>query len=97
MADLKVTGSQIRAARAALDWTIVKLKEKSGVSAPTIAAIEKGESVAPEPPMNLEHRRKVRADSIKRIVAALHAAHVRFLPANAQGQGIRWPGADAIE
>jgi transcriptional regulator with XRE-family HTH domain len=97
VSDLKITGSQIRAARAALDWTIAKLKEESGVSAPTIAAIETDETVAPEPSMNLKYRRKVRADSIQRIVAALDKAKVRFLPANAQGHGIRWLGDDASD
>src|SRR5437879_4535471 len=42
MAVTEITGEQVRAARAALDWTIADLKRESGVSAPTIAASENG-------------------------------------------------------
>lgn len=87
-----ITGAQIRAARAFLDWNIADLAKASGVSDSTIRSIEhKGT----EPQISgglsatVPYRQAGRMESMKRIEKALVAAGITFLPDDGQGVGIR--------
>jgi hypothetical protein len=90
---MTITGMQIRAARAALKWTLAELAKAAGVADSTIRSIESSDG---EPVIRgggvdqtLEYRISARSDALARIVAALEKAGITFLPANAQGAGIR--------
>jgi Helix-turn-helix len=90
---MAVTGMQIRAARAALKWTLADLAKAADVGDSTIRSIESSNG---EPTIRgggvdqtLEYRASARSDALARIVAALEKAGITFLPANAQGAGIR--------
>ena len=90
---MKVTGAQIRAARAFLRWTIADLANAADIGSSTVQALEatdgvptiKGGGVEP----TLEHREAVRNEAIAKVKEALEAAGMTFLPANAQGVGLR--------
>ena len=69
-----ITAAQIRAARALLDWEQTALAEKSGVSAVTISAIERGSS---DP----------RASTLTKIQRAFEAAGIEFT--NGEAPGVR--------
>lgn len=90
---MTITGMQIRAARAALRWTLAELAKAAGVADSTIRSIESrdGEPVIRGGGVDqtLEYRASARADAVARVVAALEKAGITFLPANAQGVGIR--------
>ena len=90
---MAVTGMQIRAARAALKWTLAALAKAADVGDSTIRSIEgsDGEPVIRGGGIDqtLEYRASARADALARIVKALEKAGITFLPANAQGPGIR--------
>lgn len=59
------TASQIRAARALLDWSAADLSERSGVSLSTIQNFERGRS-------------KMMAANMRELVRAVEAAGVEF-------------------
>ena len=71
-----ITAAQIRAARALLDWEQTALAEKSGVSAVTISAIERGSS---DP----------RASTLTKIQRALEAAGIEFTNGDTPGVRLR--------
>lgn len=72
----KVTGDQIRAARALINLSAAKLAEETGLSRGTIqrAELEKAE---------------VTASNMQRIVETLEKHNVIFIPENGQGAGVR--------
>jgi transcriptional regulator with XRE-family HTH domain len=75
-----ISASQMRAARAALRWSIAELAEKSGVGARTIKRLEAFEGIP-----------QGRASTMLALKIALEAAGVEFTWA-ARGQlGIRFP------
>ena len=90
---MKVTGAQIRAARAFLDWTIGDLSAAAGVSDPTIRSIEKHNGAAQIASGGLgptrEYRTNAREESIKKLADALEKAGITFLPESAHGVGLR--------
>jgi hypothetical protein len=90
---MEVTGAQVRAARAFLKWTIADLAKAADVSISSIQVIESNDG----PPVikgggvetTLDHRAAARAEVVKKIERAFVNAGITFLPANAQGNGIR--------
>jgi len=90
---MKVTGAQVRAARALLRWTIGDLADAADVGISTVQAIErtdglpviKGGGVE----TTLEHRESAREATLAKIVRTLTDAGITFLPENAQGVGVR--------
>lgn len=70
-----VKGVQIRMARAALRWGVRKLAAAANVTPNTISRIESDAAA--------------RTDTLERIVTALEAAGVEFLPENGGGPGLR--------
>jgi predicted transcriptional regulator len=90
---MKITGAQIRAARAFLDWTIGDLSAAAGVSDPTIRSIEKHNGAAQIAAgglgHTLEYRTKAREESIKKLADAMERAGITFLPETAAGVGLR--------
>jgi transcriptional regulator with XRE-family HTH domain len=90
---MTVTGLQIRAARAALKWTLARLAKAADVGDSTIRSIESSDG---EPVIRgggvdqtLEYRASARSEALAKIVAALEKAGIKFLPADAHGPGIR--------
>jgi transcriptional regulator with XRE-family HTH domain len=73
-----VSVRQVKAARALLAWSQGVLAEASGVSEPTVARLEAQDG-------DLGGR----ADTGEKLVAALEAAGVIFLPENGEGLGVR--------
>lgn len=72
-----IEASQIKGARAMLDWSQQTLADKSGVSLPTIKRIE----------ANGPGRSSL--DTINAIKTALEDAGVAFIPGNGGGPGVR--------
>ncbi len=72
-----IESSQIKAARAMLDWSQQTLADKSGVSLPTIKRIE---SAGPG---------RSSLDTINAIKMALETAGIEFIPENGGGPGVR--------
>jgi hypothetical protein len=85
---MKITGAQIRAARAFLKWTIADLAKASEVGISTIQEVEKIDG-EPRVVSTLQWRTDARDVAIEKIHRALTAAGITFLPANSQGTGIR--------
>lgn len=85
---MSITGAQIRAARAFLDWTMARLKKESGVGISTIAEIEKIDGI-PLIASEVKWRVDARTDAIKKIVVAFEGAGITFLPGTAAGVGLR--------
>jgi transcriptional regulator with XRE-family HTH domain len=89
---MEITGAQIRAARAFLDWSISDLAKASGVSDKTIRLIE---SKGTEPQISggldatVEYRSAGRLESIKKLRTTLENAGITFLPPWRQGVGLR--------
>lgn len=77
MKSAMITASQIRAARALLDWTRDMLAAQSGVSLRTLVMIE-AEEGNPKP------------DTIERIIETLTKAGVMFVKKNGGGLGVRF-------
>lgn len=73
-----ITGIQIRAARAALNWSASKLAEISGVSQPTIQRFEQSDGVPPS-----------RSSTLIEIQKTLEAAGIEFTGTPEEGPGIR--------
>ena len=90
---MKITGAQIRAARAFLDWTIGDLSAAAGVSDPTIRSIEKHNGAAQIAAGGLgptrDYRANAREESIRKLADALERAGITFLPESAHGVGLR--------
>jgi transcriptional regulator with XRE-family HTH domain len=89
---MKITGAQIRAARAFLDWTIKDLSAAAGVSESTIRSIEQHNGAIQitgglEP--TLEYRVSARVASINKLADALTVAGITFLPETTLGVGLR--------
>lgn len=74
----KITGAQIRAARALIRWRAEDLATQSGVG---VATIRRSELVDGEVTMNSPN-----ADAVRR---ALEAAGIMFVPENGHGPGVR--------
>jgi transcriptional regulator with XRE-family HTH domain len=85
---MKVTGAQIRAARAFLKWSVSKLAEQSGVG---ISTIQKVEDVDGDPSVDstLQWRSDARTESLTKIVTAMEKAGIKFLPSDGAWEGIR--------
>ena len=72
----QVISAQIRAARGLLNWSVRDLSERSGIHRNTITNFETGNSGGDVRTMG-------------RLVAALEAGGVIFLPENGEGPGVR--------
>ena len=93
-AETKITGAQVRMARAALRWSLADLADKADVGISTVQAIEAAEDAATVDAGGLEttrdYRAGARAESLGKIAKALGAAGVTILPDDGkQGPGIR--------
>ena len=77
--DDKITGAQIRAARALIRWSAKELALAAGVGVATIsrAEVEAGKTT-------------LTAANLKAIRSALEAAGIEFLPQNGGGVGVRF-------
>jgi len=73
-----LTGSQIRAARAALNITAKELAERAGVSLPTIQRFEGADGVPPS-----------RSSTLLEVRAALESAGIEFIGTPTDRPGIR--------
>ncbi|WP_246510189.1 transcriptional regulator [Bradyrhizobium glycinis] len=85
---MRITGAQIRAARAFLRWTAADLAKSAGVGISTVQEIEKIDG-EPRIESSLQWRSAARDEAIEKIGRALSGAGITFLPPNAQGAGIR--------
>jgi hypothetical protein len=85
---MKITGAQIRAARAFLRWTIADLAAAAGVG---LSTIQKAEEVDGEPRVvsTLQWRSDARDEALVKMRAALEKAGITFLPESAHGVGLR--------
>lgn len=85
---MKITGAQIRAARAFLRWTIDDLAMKADVG---LSTIQKVEDVDGEPRVapTLQWRTDARDEALTKIRSALEKAGITFLPESAHGVGLR--------
>ena len=89
---MKITGAQIRAARAFLDWTLADLAKVSGVSDSTIRSIEKNSGmpiITGGLDTTLKYRTSARDESVERLVGALEAAGIEFLTERGGSVGLR--------
>lgn len=68
----------MKAARSLLNWSQDDLAERSGVSKPTIGRLE-----------SVDGDLGGRLDTAEKIVAALEAGGVEFIPENGGGAGVR--------
>jgi predicted transcriptional regulator len=86
--EVKITGAQVRAARAFLDWTIARLAKEASVGISTVQAVEKfnGE---PRVVPTLQWRSDARDEAVAKIVDALEAAGITFLPERGGSVGLR--------
>ncbi len=73
-----ITGAQIRAARAALNWSASKLAEASGVSQPTVQRFEQTDGIPPS-----------RSSTLNEIKKTLESAGIEFVGTPDDGPGIR--------
>ena len=73
-----IVGAQMRAGRAALNWSIDHLAERSGISARTIMRLEFVNGIPPG-----------RAQTLSEIEAALAAGGIEFIGTPEDGPGIR--------
>jgi transcriptional regulator with XRE-family HTH domain len=94
MPETKISGAQVRMARAAVRWSLADLANKAGVGISTVQAIEAADDAATVNAGGLEttrdYREAARAESLGKIAKALTAAGATFLPDDGkQGPGIR--------
>lgn len=94
MSKAKVSGAQIRAARGFLNWSRGELAKASGVSVPTIQAIETTEGNPAVSARGMEttreYRESARGESITKLVTALVKAGVTFQDDDGRrGAGLR--------
>ena len=73
-----VTTRQVKAARALLGWSQGDLAERSAVSEPTIARLEAEDGSLGGRP-----------ETVTKIISALAAAGIEFIPENGGGPGVR--------
>jgi transcriptional regulator with XRE-family HTH domain len=85
---MKITGAQIRAARAFLQWTIARLAEAADVGLSTIQEVEKVDG-EPRVASTLQWRSDARDEALAKIVYALEKAGITFLPESVHGVGLR--------
>ena len=85
---MKITGAQIRAARAFLQWTIADLAREADVG---LSTVQKVEEVDGEPRVvsTLQWRSDARDEALTKICGALEKAGITFLPESAHGVGLR--------
>jgi transcriptional regulator with XRE-family HTH domain len=85
---MKITGAQIRAARAFLRWTIADLAAAANVG---LSTIQKAEEVDGEPRVvsTLRWRSDARDEALTKIRISLEKAGITFLPESAHGVGLR--------
>jgi DNA-binding XRE family transcriptional regulator len=86
---MRVTGDQIRAARAYLNWTIADLAKAASVGDSTLRAIEAGKEVDGGLDATRSYRTKAREETLARIVKTLEDAGVTFLRDDGRGAGLR--------
>src|SRR5450631_981310 len=86
---MKITGAQIRAARAFLRWAIAELAAAVGVGLSTIQEVEKVDG-EPRVAPTLRWRSDARDEALRKMRGALEKAGITFLPESAQGLGPRW-------
>jgi hypothetical protein len=85
---MKITGAQVRAARAFLRWTIADLAAAAGIGLSTIQEVEKIDG-EPRVVSTLQWRSDARDEALTKIRSALEKAGITFLPESAQGVGLR--------
>jgi transcriptional regulator with XRE-family HTH domain len=85
---MKITGAQIRAARAFLRWTIADLVKAADVGHSTIQEVEKIDG-QPRIESTLQWRSDARDEALTKIRGALEKAGITFLAESAQGVGLR--------
>ncbi len=73
-----ITGSQIRAARAALGWSTSELARRSGIGLRTAVRFEQIDGVPPS-----------RSSTLGEVQSALEAAGIEFIGTPDDGPGIR--------
>ena len=78
MSILKVSINQVKAARALLSWSQEALAKASGVSESTIKRLEA-----------VEGELGGRPETVMKIIDAIEAAGVEFIPENGGGPGVR--------
>ena len=76
-----ITGTQIRSARAALDWSAKNLADKAQVVPKTIIRFEAVDGIPPS-----------RSSTLLAVTVALEAAGIEFIGTPEEGPGVRlWP------
>jgi transcriptional regulator with XRE-family HTH domain len=85
---MKITGAQVRAARAFLRWTIADLAAAAGIGLSTIQEVEKIDG-EPRVVSTLQWRSDARDEALTKIRSALEKAGITFLPESPQGVGLR--------
>ena len=76
-----MTGSQARASRATLRWTVADVAVKAGVAPNTVTRVEADKSV--------------NTATLKAMQAAYEIAGIQFIPENGGGAGVRMRKASA--
>jgi DNA-binding XRE family transcriptional regulator len=90
----KITGAQVRAARAFLRWTVAELADNAGVGISTVQKIEEDKPPKPGLDTTRDYRRAARNESLDKIAKALTKARITFLPDDGKaGPGVRWRGS----
>ena len=74
----KATAEQVRAARAALGWSIESLAERSGISVRTIIRYEDTHGIPPS-----------RGGNLQKLISCFEAAGIEFIGTPEDGPGIR--------
>jgi transcriptional regulator with XRE-family HTH domain len=85
---MKITGAQIRAARAFLRWTIADLATAADVGLSTIQEVEKVDG-EPRVASTLPWRTAARDEAVAKMRKALEKAGITFLPESDHGAGLR--------
>lgn len=93
----RITGAQIRAARAFLKWSIADLAAAADVGSSTVQAVERADGnearINGGPDRTFEYRAAARDKALDKIAAALVKAGIKFLDDDRKaGQGVRWRG-----
>jgi hypothetical protein len=88
VSQMKITGAQIRGARAFLRWTIADLATAADVGLSTIQEVEKIDG-EPRVASTLQWRSDARDEALMKICSALEKAGITFLPESVHGVGLR--------
>jgi len=89
---MKVTGAQIRAARAFLRWTIADLAKAADIGSSTVQVLESTDGVPTIKggfERTAEHREALRNEAIAKVKEALEKAGITFLPERGGSVGLR--------